>query len=96
MAVMLASHIMEDIAEYTRRVIVMDGGHILLDGSTKDIFARDDNLKSIGLRSTEAICLIKELRVRDTQHDYSRCEGCVTVEEAVESLFSIYRKEERR
>ncbi|MCR5634379.1 MAG: energy-coupling factor transporter ATPase [Lachnospiraceae bacterium] len=47
--IVLVSHNMDDIAEYTDRMIVLNKGRKVLDGLTKDVFMERDILKEAGL-----------------------------------------------
>lgn len=47
--IVLVSHSMEDVAEYVNRILVMDGGHLLLDGTPHEVFAHRDELEKIHL-----------------------------------------------
>ncbi len=47
--IVLVSHNMDDIAEYTDRMIVLNKGRKVLDGLTKDVFMEKDILKEAGL-----------------------------------------------
>ena len=47
--VLLVSHSMEDIARVADRVLVLADGHVAMDGTTKDVFSRADELENIGL-----------------------------------------------
>jgi energy-coupling factor transport system ATP-binding protein len=47
--IIIITHSMETAAEYAGRAIVMKGGSILLDGPTRDVFAREDRLKEASL-----------------------------------------------
>ncbi len=49
MTLILISHRMEEIAELSSRVIVMHNGEIVLDGSPKEVFAREQKLHKLAL-----------------------------------------------
>src|SRR6266852_1909344 len=42
------THFMHEVSAF-KRVIVMDEGHVLMDGTPSDIFARADELRAVGL-----------------------------------------------
>lgn len=48
-AILLVSHSMEDIAAYTDKVAVMRGGEFVMQGETREIFSRVDELAEHGL-----------------------------------------------
>mgnify|MGYP000878967453 FL=1 len=47
--VVFVSHNMKDITELSDRIIVMNGGKLVMNGSPKEVFARASELKSMGL-----------------------------------------------
>jgi energy-coupling factor transport system ATP-binding protein len=48
-AVVIVSHSMEDMARYSDKLVVMNGGEIFMQGSCKEVFSRSDELMSVGL-----------------------------------------------
>ena len=59
--VIYITHFMDEAVE-ANRVIVIDNGNILLDGTPKQVFSHVDKLKSIGLDVPQATELCYELR----------------------------------
>ncbi|MDR1131388.1 MAG: energy-coupling factor transporter ATPase [Oscillospiraceae bacterium] len=47
--VLLVSHSMEDVARIAERLVVFDGGHIVMDGSPAQVFSQAEALRAIGL-----------------------------------------------
>lgn len=64
MTVLLVSHSMEDVAEYVNRIIVMNQGSILLDGTPKEVFRHRQELEAAGLSVPQVTELMQELRDR--------------------------------
>ena len=60
MAVILVSHSMEDIAQYVQRILVMNQGAILLDGTPHEVFCHYQELESIGLAAPQVTYLMHE------------------------------------
>ena len=60
--IILVSHSMEDIAKIVKRVIVMNKGTIMMDGTTSEIFKNSDILESIGLSAPQMTYLMKSLK----------------------------------
>ena len=60
--VILVSHSMEDIARYTKRLIVVDKGKIAFDDTPANVFAHYEELESMGLRAPEVTYIMQELR----------------------------------
>ena len=59
--VVLITHHMDEAAQ-ADRLVVMSGGHVVADGSPKEVFARVEELKAIGLTVPETVELCWELR----------------------------------
>ena len=62
--VIIASHNMSDIAKYSDRVLVMDKGEIVIDGTPETVFSKVDELESVGLRTLDFQYLLKKLKTR--------------------------------
>lgn len=58
------THNMEEAAEHARRIIVLDHGHIVLDGTPQQVFAEEDILQQAHLSAPCAARLVRELRKR--------------------------------
>ena len=60
----LVSHSMEDVARLADRIIVMNKGQVALTGTPKEVFARADELKQMGLDVPQITSLMTRLRER--------------------------------
>ena len=60
--VLLVSHSMEDIAKYADKVLVMDQKHIAMYDTVENVFARADELLSIGLSVPQVTKIFLRLR----------------------------------
>lgn len=60
--ILLVSHSMDEVARFAQRIIVMDKGEILMDGTPVDIFRRHKELEEIGLAAPQAMYIMKELK----------------------------------
>jgi energy-coupling factor transport system ATP-binding protein len=60
--VILVSHSMEDIARLVDRVIVMNKGHVEIDGPVKEVFSDIKRLEGIGLSAPQVAYMMKELK----------------------------------
>jgi energy-coupling factor transport system ATP-binding protein len=61
--VIIVSHNMDDMAKIAERIIVFSHGHIVMDGTAKEVFSRAEELISIGLdvpHSTELAMALKK------------------------------------
>jgi len=59
--VVLITHHMNE-AEEADRVVVMDGGKVAMDGTPRQVFARVDELRSMGLTVPDTVDLLSRLR----------------------------------
>lgn len=79
--IILITHYMEEVVD-ADHVIVMDHGHIVMQGTPKEIFSRVDELKEYRLDVPQVTMLADELRKRGVDIP----EGILRKEELVESL----------
>ena len=59
--VVLITHHMNE-AEHADRVIVMDDGHLVMDGTPREVFSRAEELREIGLAVPDTVALLRELK----------------------------------
>jgi energy-coupling factor transport system ATP-binding protein len=85
--VVYVSHSMDEIAQLVDRVIVMDSGRIVLQGTVRDIFTQADKLRELGLGIPQITALMHKLK----QRGYDISTGIVTIEEAREAILSLKR-----
>lgn len=62
MTVVLVSHSMEDIAKYVERIIVINHGEKMLDGTPKEVFAHYRELEGVGLAAPQVTYIMHDLR----------------------------------
>ena len=60
--IILVSHSMEDMAEYTKRLLVMDHGKLVFDANTREVFSHRAELEAIGLAVPEVTVIAELLR----------------------------------
>jgi energy-coupling factor transport system ATP-binding protein len=48
--IVMITHCMWVVAEYAARCVVMQGGRIVADGTTREMFSHPDRLEPLGLR----------------------------------------------
>ncbi len=80
--IVLVSHSMEDVARFAERLIVMDKGTVVMEGSPREVFRRRDELVSMGLGVPQVTGLMAELAARGLPYS----EDVITVEEALRAL----------
>src|SRR5438046_2548895 len=56
-SVILVTHDMDIVAKYTRRVVVMADGKVLLDGPTREVLRRQDVLSRAHLKPPPVVAL---------------------------------------
>ena len=60
--VILVSHSMEDVAKYVQRIIVMNQGNVMYDGTPKEVFRHYRELEAVGLAAPQVTYLMNELK----------------------------------
>ncbi len=60
--IMLVSHSMEDVANYADRILVMNDGELLMDGSVREIFVQYRKLEQIGLAAPQVTYILNLLQ----------------------------------
>lgn len=56
------SHNMDEVALLANRLVVLNKGEILLEGTPKEVFSRENDLKQVGLAIPGAAALIRKLK----------------------------------
>ncbi|GAA0127334.1 energy-coupling factor transporter ATPase [Clostridium sp. CTA-19] len=87
MTIILVSHSMEDVAKVADRILVMEGGKCILDGTPKVIFKDVETLERVGLAVPQVTYLVKELRKKGL--DIS--EDIFTLKEATEEILRVLK-----
>ena len=84
--VLLVSHNMDDVAELADKVIVMDHGRVVMQGTPGDIFSRNDEIIALGLGLPEVTGMMHELKLRGaavTDKLYSEDEAAEMIVKAI-------------
>ncbi|MCI8815694.1 MAG: energy-coupling factor transporter ATPase [Angelakisella sp.] len=79
--VALITHYMDEAAQCDR-VVVVDGGRLLMDGTPREVFARVEELKAVGLDVPQ----VTELMYRLRQEGFDVRGDIITEEEAADQL----------
>ena len=82
MTVVLVSHSMEDIAKYVERLIVMNRGEKMFDGTPKEVFSHYKELEQIGLSAPQVTYVMNALKDKG----FAVSTEATTIEEAVEEI----------
>lgn len=85
MSIILVSHSMEDMARYADRLMVMNHGEKVFDGTPREVFKHYRELESIGLAAPQVTYIVHELREQGVLLD----DGITTVEEAREAILKL-------
>lgn len=80
--VVLVSHNMEDVAYFCERILVLNEGRLVGDGSPREVFTQGTFLESMGLKPPEVTVLMQKLKSRG----WSVREDVLTVEEAYKEI----------
>lgn len=88
MTIILVSHSMEDVGKLAEKIIVMNDGHIELQGKPKEVFREIDTLERIGLAVPQVTYLMRELK----RKGFNVSEDIFTVEKAKSELLDILLK----
>ena len=86
--IILVSHSMEDVAEYVERLIVMNQGEVMYDGTPKEVYAPYKELEAVGLAAPQVTYLMNELAQKGLPVDT----GATTVKEAAQSILAALCK----
>lgn len=88
MTIILVSHSMEDVGKLAEKIIVMNDGHIEIQGKPKEVFREIDTLERIGLAVPQVTYLMRELK----RKGFNVSEDIFTVEKAKSELLNILLK----
>ena len=83
--ILFVTHSMEYAAQMAQRIVVMDHGHILMDGTPQEVFARADELIAAGLDVPQVTRVFLELKKRGVNVDTA----VYTVEQAAQKLRAL-------
>ena len=86
--VVMITHYMEEAA-MADRIIVLDDGNMLLDGTPAEVFEHEDELRRCGLNVPQCTELVHKLR--DDGLDFSG--SCVTLEQCADIIVAALVKE---
>ncbi len=92
MTIILVSHSMEDVAKYVDRLIVMNHGSVMFDGTPKEVFHHYQELEAVGLAAPQVTYLMHELRKKGIPVDGE----ATTIEEAKASILKCFQNRENR
>lgn len=82
MTVVLVSHSMEDVARYVERIIVMNRGEKMLDGTPREVFRHYKELEKVGLAAPQVTYVMHDLKERG----FDLSPDATTIEEAADEI----------
>lgn len=85
MIIIFVSHSMEDVAKTAERVIVMNDGHVEMQGTVAEVFAQAEHLQKIGLNVPQVTLLTDKLRLAG----YDLPEHIYTVKYAADAITKL-------
>ena len=85
--IILVSHSMEDVAKYVSRLVVMNQGEKVFDGTPKEVFRHYKELESMGLAAPQITYVVQALRERGIMVS----EDVTTVEEARDEILKMWK-----
>ncbi len=88
MTIVLVSHSMEDIARYADRILVMNRGEKMFDGTPKEVFGHYKELEKIGLAAPQIKYVVHQLQ----EHGIPIKGDITTVEEARDEILRLLGK----
>lgn len=86
--IFLVSHNMNDIARMSDKVLVMDHGRLVMDGTPQEVFSRGDELKAMGLDIPDSMEIISRLNAAGMKIN----ETCLTMDEAADRIAEFLKK----
>ena len=92
MTVILVSHSMEDVAKYVERLIVMNDGEKMLDGTPEEVFRHYKELEAVGLAAPQVTYVMHDLKEKGLDID----SDITTVAEAKEAILALWDKKRKR
>jgi energy-coupling factor transport system ATP-binding protein len=89
--ILLVSHNMNDIAKLADKILVMDGGKLVMEGTPAEVFGESEKLTEMGLDIPEAASLASKLK----QAGITLGEDILTVEEATLAIYQFLEGSKR-
>ena len=82
------THYMDEAAR-ADRILVIEGGHLILDGTPREVFSEVARLESVGLEAPQGTKLLYELKAAGL----SLPDGCVSEAACAEEILRLWREE---
>lgn len=85
--IFLVSHNMNDIARMSDKVLVMDHGKLVMDGTPEEVFSRGEELKAMGLDVPDSMEIVSKLKAKGMDIKGA----CLTMDEAADKIAEILK-----
>ncbi len=85
--IIMITHSMDDLAEYARRVVVLNGAKLVMDDTPQRVFVRENELKQIGLDIPEVADIASRLRKKGRKVD----ESVIRLDELEKAVLRLVR-----
>ena len=85
---LMVSHNMNDIARMADQILVIDHGRLVMDGTPREVFARGEELRSIGLDLPDAMEIAEQIRRGGLPLEGT----CLTMEETADAVAEALRR----
>lgn len=82
LTIIFISNSMDEVAILADRIVVLEKGHIIIDGTTQSVFSEAEKLRQIGLELPEVMEITGILR----KHGFNLPQTLITLDEAVELI----------
>ena len=86
--IFLVSHNMDDIARMSDKVLVMDHGKLMMDGTPEEVFSRGGELKKMGLALPASMEIAAQLR----ENGFAVGGTCLTMEETADGIAEVLKR----
>ncbi len=86
LTIIIVSHNMDDVARLADHVLVMHRGRLVMDGGPREVFAREEELRGMGLGLPSGAEFLSMLRERGVSVDT----GVLTIEETEEKIAELF------
>lgn len=85
--IFLVSHNMDDIARMSDKVLVMNRGKLVMDGTPEEVFTRGRELKEMGLALPSSMEIISQLR----ENGFDIPSDCLNMDEAADKIAEVLK-----
>ncbi len=92
LSIIMVSHNMDDVAELASRVLVLDKGRLVMDGTPGEVFSRGKELRAIGLAIPSAKSFMELLaeKAAAENKDIDAGLSVLTIDQAEKALLEVF------